>query len=119
MANEFGAYLKKLREDRELTLREVEAKAKISNAYLSQLERGEKGIPTIKVLSRLAKAYGVLINEMMAKAESAFKDEKIDITATTPNGEFVARGYDKLPEDKKMALQSYLQHLLSEAKKQK
>ena len=119
MANEFGIYLKKLREDRKLTLRDVEEKAKISNAYLSQVEQGKKGIPTIKILSRLAEAYGVPVTDMMDKAEKSSKHEKIDSTITNPSSDFVARGYEKLPEEKKMALKSYLQHLISEAKKSK
>jgi transcriptional regulator with XRE-family HTH domain len=117
MSNEFGIYLKKLREDRKLTLRDVEEKARISNAYLSQVEQGKKGIPTIKILSRLAEAYGV--SDMMNKAESASKEETIDTTVLAADSKFVARSYEKLPEDKKKAFQSYLQHLLNEAKKEK
>lgn len=119
MVNEFGCYLKKLREDRKLTLRDVEEKAKISNAYLSQVEQGKKGIPTIKILSRLAEAYGVPVSDMMNKAESASKKKTIDTTVQAADSRFVARGYEKLPEDKKKAFQSYLQHLLNEAKKEK
>jgi len=119
MANEFGIYLKKLREDRKLTLRDVEEKAKISNAYLSQVEQGKKGVPTIKILSRLAEAYGVPVAGIMDNAEKASKNEKIDSKIANPNSNFVARGYEKLPEEKKAALKSYLQHLLNEAKKSK
>ena len=44
----FGEYLKALRRGRHLTLRQVEEHAHVSNAYLSQLERGERGIPNHK-----------------------------------------------------------------------
>lgn len=108
MVNEFGIYLSKLREERKLTLRDVEKKVTISNAYLSQVEQGKKGIPTIKILRKLSVAYGVPIADMMEKAEKASRDEKIDTTAPAPDLLFVVRGYEKLPEDKKKLFQNYL-----------
>ena len=93
----FGKYLKGLRGER--TLRDVEADAKISNAFLSQLERGERGIPSFKVLTRLAKVYGVSASELIKKAEEAQGGTK---TLSETDADFVARGLEALtPEERK------------------
>ena len=119
MAKEFGEYLKKLREDRGLTLRDVEREAKISNAYLSQIERGERGIPNFKVLSRLSKAYGVAVAKLMEIAEQEEKRQEQEPGIRTPDAQFISRGYEQLSDDQQMALQKFLQHLLSEKKHKK
>ena len=56
-----GKYLKELRLINKLTLREVEKITGISNAYLSQVERGKRSVPTIKILRKLAHVYNVQI----------------------------------------------------------
>lgn len=118
MGKKFGEYLRTLREDRGLTLREVENKAKVSNAYLSQVERGERSVPNFKVLSRLADVYGVPSAKLMEAAETEAKKGTIETKLQAPDVEFVSRGYEKLSEDKKMALKSFLQHLVKENKKE-
>ena len=70
MGRIFGEYIKDLRVDRKLTLREVEEKVHISNAYLSQVERGERGTPTMKILVKLAEVYGVPVSVLGDKAEA-------------------------------------------------
>lgn len=56
MSNDFGIYLKKVRLNRKLSLKQVERKSGISNAYLSLLERGKRGVPTLLTLARINKA---------------------------------------------------------------
>jgi HTH-type transcriptional regulator, competence development regulator len=56
---EFGQHLRTLRENRRLTLRDVEEAAGVSNGYLSLLERGMRGKPSARILKDLAKFYGV------------------------------------------------------------
>lgn len=60
--------LKTLRTIRKLSLREVEENTGISNAYLSQLERGEAGNPSPDKLQKLAKCYGVPYEHLMKAA---------------------------------------------------
>ena len=55
----FGETLRKIRKEKNLTLREVEKKSGISNSYLSQIEQGKRGIPSIPVLLRLDEAYNL------------------------------------------------------------
>ncbi len=121
MVTEFGEYLKKLRNDRKLTLRNVEEQVHISNAYLSQIERGKRGIPTQKTLTKLAKVYGVPVSDLTNKAQeeinkAVYAVQQIaqargesDIPA--PDTEFICRAYENLSNANKLALMSYLQYL--------
>src|ERR1039457_2571011 len=54
-----GPYLKNLRKAAGLSLKQVEHKAHVSNAYLSQLERGIRNSPHPDILKRLAEVYEV------------------------------------------------------------
>ena len=67
MAN-YGDYLKSLRLKQGLTLREVEAKTGVSNAYISQLETGKVKQPSPSNLYKLADLYQVTYEELMEKA---------------------------------------------------
>jgi len=46
----------------------VEKAAQVSNAYISQIERGLRNPPHPDILNRLAKAYGVPARELMVNA---------------------------------------------------
>jgi len=112
----FGEILRKLREDRGLTLRQVEEKAKVSNAYLSQVERGERGIPSIRILTRLAEVYGTSILTLTQKAEDTIKHKNHNTGETkipAPDTNFICRGYENLSEENKQALKKFLHHLES------
>jgi len=144
MKSKFGEDLKKLREDRKLTLREVEEQAHISNAYLSQVERGERGVPTMKVLAKLAQVYGVPISLLNQKAEAQLKlstlqwgimnsiqkrkDKSYKSEGSilgdakeipVPDTDYICRAYASLSEEKKQALKNYLQFLQNEPKSKK
>jgi transcriptional regulator with XRE-family HTH domain len=68
--NELGALLADLRKAKGLSLREVEEAASraVSNAYLSQLEKGKIRKPSPHVLHSLADVYGVPYEALMEKA---------------------------------------------------
>lgn len=65
---ELGSNLRDLRKKQGLSLRELERRAGINNAYLSQLERGEVAQPTPSMLGRLAEAYDVPFETLMSWA---------------------------------------------------
>lgn len=67
-ASEFGKYLRHIRKLKKMTIRQVELYSNVSNAYISQLERGERGIPSPAIIEKLSKALGVDYEEMMEKA---------------------------------------------------
>ena len=60
-----GHVLKALREENEWTLKDLAKKAKVTQAYISLLERGKKKNPTLAILQRLAKALGVSVSELL------------------------------------------------------
>jgi transcriptional regulator with XRE-family HTH domain len=72
----FGTYIRTLRKRRGLTLKQVEQAAKVSNAYISQFERGLRNPPHPDILNRLAKVYGVPVRELLI--EAGFLKEESD-----------------------------------------
>lgn len=67
-AVEFGEYLRKLRKKRKLTIRQLDTYSGVSNSYISQMERGERGVPSPEILQKLAKPLGVDYEELMKVA---------------------------------------------------
>jgi SOS regulatory protein LexA len=65
---EFGNYPKKLRKENGLTIRQLTEKSGVSNAYLSQLETGKRGLPKPEILAKLHGPLGVGYDELMEKA---------------------------------------------------
>lgn len=64
----FGPYMRKLRKQKGLTLKEVEKAARVSNSFLSQVERGVRNPPKPDILNRLARAYSVPAQDLMEAA---------------------------------------------------
>jgi transcriptional regulator with XRE-family HTH domain len=62
---EFGRHIKSLREAKGLTLTELSKLSGASHPYLSQIENGRKGIPSTKVLKKLAGPLDVPYMELM------------------------------------------------------
>lgn len=60
--------MRRLRKERGLTLKQVETHAKVSNAYISQIERGLRNPPQPDILKRLAKTYDVPHRELLIAA---------------------------------------------------
>jgi len=59
-----GLYLKELRLKNNLTTKQVEVKTEISNSYISLIERNKRK-PSVKILNKLAKAYGVKTEDLL------------------------------------------------------
>ena len=117
MGQKFGKFLKQLREERNMTLRDVEEQAHISNAYLSQVENGLRSVPTMKILAKLADAYGVPVSHLAEQAEAEIREQDMETQSVpAPDTQFVCRGYETLSEDNKKALKSFLEHLRSQQK---
>ncbi|MCK5613845.1 helix-turn-helix domain-containing protein [Candidatus Pacearchaeota archaeon] len=86
MSNKLAEELKRIRGIRSLSLRQVEKKTGISNAYLSQLERGEAHNPSPSKLHALAECYEVPYESLMASAgylsEKSPLEKKQGLSAT-------------------------------------
>jgi HTH-type transcriptional regulator, competence development regulator len=70
VAESFGRYLNSLRTGLGLSLREVESltENKVSNPYLSQLEKGKIFQPSPHILNALSDAYQIDQQKLMEKA---------------------------------------------------
>jgi transcriptional regulator with XRE-family HTH domain len=85
--------------------------SKVSNAYLSQLERGDRGIPTLKVLSRLADAYGASVEELVKVAQQTTAGKK---TVPETDLQFVARSLEKLSNKEREEFLGWLKFKMSQ-----
>lgn len=65
---EFGIYLRKAREERKLSVRQLNTYSGVSHSYISQLERGNRGIPSPDILKKLSKPLGIDYEELMINA---------------------------------------------------
>lgn len=64
----FGEYLKNLRKQKKLTIRQLDIYSGVSHSYLSQLENGKRGIPTPEILKKLHGPLDVSYEELMMAA---------------------------------------------------
>lgn len=67
-ASYFGQFLKELRKQRKLTIRQLDLYSGVSHSYLSQLERGDRGTPSPDILKKLSAPLGVSYEELMIRA---------------------------------------------------
>lgn len=70
---EFGENIRKVRERKGFTLKELGAKSELSQSYLSDVERGNVKSPGIDVIKRIAEALEVSIDEL---ADTELPQEK-------------------------------------------
>lgn len=68
MVDDFGKYVRSLRQERGLSLRYVGTKASISSSYLAQIEHGRRRPPGPEILKRLAPVYDVPLRDLMRAA---------------------------------------------------
>jgi SOS regulatory protein LexA len=65
---EFGLFLKNIRKEKKLSIRQLQDLSGVSNAYISQLENGKRGIPTPDIIKKIHEPLGVSYDELMEKA---------------------------------------------------
>lgn len=63
-------HLKRYRRKKKWTLREAAEASGVSFVYIRELEEGFKTNPSVAVLDKLAKAYGITLNEAIHKKAS-------------------------------------------------
>jgi transcriptional regulator with XRE-family HTH domain len=71
-AMRFGAIVRRMREDRGWTLIDFGRKAAMNPTYLGFLERGEN-IPSLSVVLKLARVFGVEAPDMIAEVTGTAK----------------------------------------------
>lgn len=62
---QFGAVIKKLREQHGMSQRDLAERVNVSGAYIAMLETGKRNNPSLATLKRLAKALGVAVTELL------------------------------------------------------
>ncbi|HHJ18514.1 MAG TPA: XRE family transcriptional regulator [Gammaproteobacteria bacterium] len=78
MVGDLGVELRRLRQAQGLSLRAVEESTSVSNAYLSQLERGQVKNPSPQKLQDLANCYNVPYEDLMRLAGYMKAEESRD-----------------------------------------
>ncbi len=68
MEENFGEYMKQLRDEQRLSLRDVAARTGISVSYLTQIEHGRKKNPGADILKKLAPIYNVPVRDLLKAA---------------------------------------------------
>jgi len=79
MVENFGEYLRALRVEKRLSLREVEHLSGVSNSYIGLIERGQRPIPGADILKKLAPVYDVPVRDLL-NAAGYLKDEEISLS---------------------------------------
>ncbi|QQZ62054.1 helix-turn-helix domain-containing protein [Paenibacillus sonchi] len=101
MAEEFGNYLRQLREHKGLTINQLASLAGISGAQISRIENGRRGVPKPATLRKIAEAAVVPYEELMEHAGYLSEDmqsgaeDKVPEWATSKD----KRDFRKMLED--------------------
>lgn len=111
MGSTLGRFLASIRNDRGMTLRQVEdaTEKEVSNAYLSQIENGRIQNPSARVLLALAEAYGIdygLLMEMAGYVQSKPKRK-----ARQRHGRIAAFAEHNLTSEEETELLEYLRFI--------
>jgi transcriptional regulator with XRE-family HTH domain len=89
----FGERVRRLRRERGLLLKDMAAHLGVSSAYLSALERGERGKPTWTLIQGVIHYFNIIWDEADELARLADLSEprvKIDTGSTTPRKTLLA-----------------------------
>lgn len=105
-----SAKLKEIRTQRAMTLKEVEEKSGISNAYLSQIEQGKLKYLTFNFLMKLAEAYGLSVCALVDPDQETLP-RMFKPTVISPDHAFILESFRKLRDDDKKAFKEYLRFL--------
>ncbi len=83
----FGARLRALRSARGMTLKDLAAQLQVSSAYLSALEHGRRGAPSIGLVHQVCDLLGLIWNqaeELAALARLSHPRVTVDTAGLTP-----------------------------------
>jgi len=68
LSNEFGAALRRIRNDKGMTQDALAEKLEINSPYISRLESGQKH-PSLEMIWKLAKAMGIKASDIIKAVE--------------------------------------------------
>ena len=107
-----GAFIRSKRQLANLSLRQLAERTKLSNPYLSQIERGLHQ-PSVRVIRLISDALNVSTETLLAQA-LLHRDTGANSQpeASTPDIEAAIRAEQRLSEDQKGALIAVLRSML-------
>lgn len=111
----FGARLRMLREQKNLTLKQMAAALEVSPAYLSALEHGHRGKPSLRLVHAICQYFGIIwdeAEELERLAELSHPRVIIDTSGlhpeTTELANRLAEMISALPQERRAALLAVL-----------
>jgi len=109
-----GAFIRSRRKLANLSLRQLAERTRLSNPYLSQIERGLHQ-PSVRVLRLIADALNVSAETLLTQAGLLQRDEWSDVTAEprTPSVQRAIEAEDRLTDQQKAALIAVYHSMLS------
>ena len=99
----FGLFLRNKRREKGLTLKELGSKIGLSQPYLSQIEKGQRGIPSPELLMKLASPLGVNYALLLLEAGYISKGTLMDdghMLVTKEDYESAKKELESLPAEK-------------------
>ena len=106
--NAFGQYLRAQRQLSQLSLRQLAGLAKVSDAYLSQIERGLH-LPSVGIIRSLAESLKISTEDLLAQAAGVSPEG-----GTVPGTADAIRDDPRLDEPQKNALLAVYRSMVGE-----
>lgn len=75
---DFGTYLKSIRENKKMSINQLAIKSGISNAQISRIENGLRGVPKADTIQKLADALETSFVELMVVAGYWDEDDLLE-----------------------------------------
>ena len=91
MTTKVGELIKKGREEKNLSMRQLAELAKVSHSDISRIESGEREVPNPKILRKISQHIGINYNDLMYAAGLGFQ--------VTPLNPFLINYYSGLKGD--------------------
>jgi len=99
----FGSYIRKIRENSSLSLKEVSDKLSWSVVYLSDIERGRRNPPNKEKMKELSEILGVPYNELLDYANKEKDHIELETVNKSENvtdlAYALARSWDKIDDN--------------------
>ncbi|HXB47440.1 MAG TPA: helix-turn-helix transcriptional regulator [Streptosporangiaceae bacterium] len=108
-----GAFIRDKRKMANLSLRQLAERTKLSNPYLSQIERGLHQ-PSVRVIRLISDALNVSAETLLAQAGLLHRDTSVDGVAhiAPPDIETAIKAEQRLSDDQKTALIAVVRSML-------
>jgi transcriptional regulator with XRE-family HTH domain len=106
-----GGFIRKRRQQANLSLRQLAEKTRLSNPYLSQIERGLHQ-PSMRVIKLIADALNVSAETLLTQAGLLHHDQEVRTGNAHPAVEEAISGDDRLSDQQKSALISVYRSML-------